>query len=106
MAYPRLTHLQFMLLGFLQQGPTCGQELRDALRSAGVRRSGPGFYQLMSRLEDSGFVRGRYEQRIVSGQIIRQRCYELTALGGRAWRDSRDFYAKWSARFEKGPLPA
>ncbi len=106
MSIPRLTHLQFMILGLLQSETTCGKGLRAALRRSGERRSGPSFYQLMARLEDGGFVRGRYQQEIVDGQIIRERCYELTALGGRAWRQSRDFYLQWINRFTEGPAPA
>lgn len=106
MALPKLTHLQFMTIGFLQHGARCGHDLRVALRRSGVRTSAPAFYQMMSRLEDHGLVRGSYDQQIVDGQMIRKRCYEVNALGARARQASRDFYARWSAGDEPGAAPA
>ena len=72
-------------------GERRGRELRRRLEDFGVRRSGPSFYQLMARLEDAGYVRGWYEQEIVEGQIIRERCYKIRAPGISAWKECRDF---------------
>lgn len=88
---PRLSHLQFLILGTLLQGRRPGREIRDDLRRFGVRRSGPGFYQLMGRLEEAGFVEGSYEQKIVEGQIIRERTYVLNTSGRLAWNRCRQF---------------
>ncbi len=106
MSIPRLSHLQFLIMGFLQSGTVRGKDLRGALSRAGERRSGPGFYQLMARLEDQGFVRGRYEQAVIEGQIIRERLYEPTAQGGRAWHVSREFYSQWILQFDDGTASA
>lgn len=106
MRVPKLSHIQFMILALLQARDASGKEIREALRRSGVRRSGPGFYQIMSRLEDAGCVRGEYRQEIVDGQIIRERCYEITAAGRRACRDSRDFYLEWIGRLDGGNVPA
>ena len=86
---PRLSQLQFLVLGTLLRGERVGREIRDDLQRLGVKRSGPSFYQLMSRLEEAKLAEGRYEQRIVDGQIIRERTYRLTAAGRRAWDDCR-----------------
>ena len=86
---PRLSQLQFLVLGTLLQGERLGREIRSDLERFGVKRSGPSFYQLMSRLEDSGLAEGRYQQRVVEGQIIRERTYRLTAAGRRSWDDCR-----------------
>jgi hypothetical protein len=75
-------------------GGMTGRSLRDGLRGHGVKKSGPSFYQLMSRMEDAGLVKGWYEQQIVESQIIRERHYKLLAAGRKAWRLSRDFYAQ------------
>ena len=91
MGLPRLSHLQFLVLGVLMSGEQRGRDLRSRLEEFGVRRSGPSFYQLMARLEDAAFVRGRYEQEIVEGQIIRERCYKIRAPGISAWKECRDF---------------
>ena len=106
MRVPRLSHIQFMVLALLQANDATGKEIREALRRAGVRRSGPGFYQIMARLEDGRFVRGQYQQQIVEGQIIRERYYQITASGRRACRDSRDFYLEWIGRLDPGAVPA
>jgi DNA-binding PadR family transcriptional regulator len=94
MNVPRLTHLQFLVVGIVRGRTVPGREVRDRLKSFGVRKSGPAFYQLMARLEDSGLVEGGYHQEIVEGQIIRERRYVITGAGGRAWEASRDFYIK------------
>ena len=92
MALPRLTHLQFLVVSELVRQPTPGRDLRERLRKAGVRQSGPAFYQLMAGLEDGGFVSGWYEQQVIDGQIIRERHYKALAAGTRAAAESREFY--------------
>jgi len=98
MSLPRLTHLQFLVISELLRGVARGRDLRSRLRAAGVRQSGPAFYQMMAGLEDAGFVSGWYEQQIVEGQIIRERHYKVLASGKTAWRTSRDFYLRTTAR--------
>ncbi len=101
---PALTHLQFLILGFLRSGEASGKHLRAQLKRGGTRRTGPGFYQLMARLEDVELITGWYAQEIVEGQIIRERFYRLNATGLQAWRESRDFYLDWIERFGQEPL--
>ena len=91
---PRLSHLQFLVVGILRGRTLSGREIRESLEGLDVRKSGPAFYQLMSRLEDGGLVKGEYSQEIVAGQIIRERHYTLTAAGSGAFEESRDFYLK------------
>jgi DNA-binding PadR family transcriptional regulator len=99
---PAITHLQFLVLGLLRDAPRVGREVRRELTRHGVRRSGPAFYQMMARLEDAGFVDGEYDQRIVAGQIIKERRYTLTAAGATAWNTTRDFYLSNIAACEPG----
>ena len=106
MKVPRLTHLQFLVLGALRVGDRSGKAVRAELRTLGARKSGPAFYQLMARLEDDGLVEGWYEQQVVEGQILRERYYRITAAGKRAWLGSRDFYLQAIARYGDEPLPA
>ena len=91
---PEITHLQFLVLGMLRDDERPGRALRRALARHGVRRTGPAFYQMMARLEDAGLVAGAYEQKIVDGQIIKERRYTITAAGGAAWTATRAFYAE------------
>ncbi len=86
---PAVTHLQFLVLGILRGGARTGHAVRRALARHGVRRSGPAFYQMMARLEDAGFVDGEYDQKIVDGQIIKERRYTLTPPGETAWSSTR-----------------
>src|SRR5918995_1104670 len=90
---PDITHLQFLVLGTLRGGERPGRVVRRALARHGVRRTGPAFYQMMARLEDAGFVEGTYDQKIVEGQIIKERRYTLTAAGEAAWSGTRAFYS-------------
>ncbi len=94
MRLPKLSHLQFLVLSVLLSDEHSGRELRARLSEFGVRKSGPAFYQLMARLEDSEFVSGRYEQEIVEGQIIRERVYKIRASGTKAWNECRKFHTR------------
>ncbi len=89
---PEITHLQFSVLAFLHGGEHPGRDVRQRLADLGLRRSGPAFYQLMSRLEDAGLVEGRYQQKVVDGQIIKERFYTISEDGIEAWQATRDFY--------------
>lgn len=89
---PRLSHLQFLVIGILGGVQRSGRQVREALARSEIKKSGPAFYQLMARLEDAGLVEGSYHQEVVVGQIIRERHYRVTADGAKAWTQSRDFY--------------
>ena len=89
---PGITHLQFLVLGLLHDQPQAGRDIRAELHRHGVRRSAPAFYQMMARLEDAAFVEGWYDQKVVDGQLIKERHYRLRPAGVRAWRATRDFY--------------
>src|SRR5919108_3886400 len=91
---PEITHLQFLVLGVLRGGARRGRFVRRALARYGVRRTGPAFYQMMARLEDAGLVDGEYDQKIVGGQIIKERRYSLTTRGETAWSSTRAFYTE------------
>src|SRR5262245_44623499 len=99
---PDITHLQFLVLGMLRSAPQHGRLLRKELSRHGVRRSGPAFYQMMARLEESGLVEGEYDQKVISGQIIKERRYTLTSTGTVAWNSTRDFYLASIAVFDPG----
>ena len=77
----------------LRGGERAGRAVRRALKRHGIDRSGPAFYQMMARLEDAGLVAGEYDQKVVDGQIIKERRYTLTARGGAAWTGTRAFYS-------------
>jgi DNA-binding PadR family transcriptional regulator len=89
---PDLSHLQFVVIGALLSEERTGREIRALLKRYRVRQSGPAFYQMMARLEKAGLIEGWYEQEVVDGQIIKERCYGMTARGARAWSDCRAFY--------------
>lgn len=96
MPLPRITSLQTAVLALLsgREGETAGIELRDLLASKhGTKVSGPSFYQAMARLEQAGFVEGRYEQKLIDGLPVKERRYRLTAEGAAALEDARLFSA-------------
>jgi DNA-binding PadR family transcriptional regulator len=100
---PQTTHLQFSVLAFLQAGEQSGKAVRRRLGELGLRRSSPAFYQLMSRLEDAGLVEGRYDQKVIDGQIIKERFYAITEDGLDAWQATRDFYVETIRAAEQAP---
>jgi DNA-binding PadR family transcriptional regulator len=92
MPLPDLTHLQFLVLSILLDGEVAGRVLRERLAQEGVIKTGPGFYQLMARLEEAKFVRGWYDQKVINGQVIKERRYEATEQGVAACEQAREFY--------------
>jgi len=106
MSSPRLSSLQFLVLGVLRSGPRSGREVRSELERFEVHKTRPAFYQLMSRLEAGGFVGGWYTQEIVKGQIIRERQYRLEAAGSSEWTRNRDFQLEVIRRFGDVGEPA
>ncbi|UCC31818.1 MAG: hypothetical protein JSU86_05975 [Phycisphaerales bacterium] len=98
MGLPPLTHLQFAILDVLGSHKKSGREVREGLKTLGIRKSGPAFYQLMARLEDAGFVKGWYDQKVIDGQIIKERRYRVLGAGVKAWEHTRDFYVEAGAR--------
>ena len=89
---PPVTHLQFLVLEFLQDTDEPGRAVRTMLQRHGARRSTPAFYQLMARLEEMGLVKGRYVGKLVKSQTVKERRYQLTAAGTRAHKVTCAFY--------------
>jgi DNA-binding PadR family transcriptional regulator len=89
---PSLTHLQFLVMDCLGSEELNGRLLRERLSDEGTELSGPAFYQMMSRLEESKLVKGWYTQKTLEGQVIRERHYQLTGDGVRAYRATLRFY--------------
>jgi DNA-binding PadR family transcriptional regulator len=89
---PPITHLQFLVLEALSDTEQAGRDLRAVLASHRVRRSAPAFYQMMARLEDAALVEGWYDQKVVDGQLLKERRYRISQSGRRALEDTRRFY--------------
>ena len=89
---PKITHLQFLVLGLLRERERPGRVIREALAAHGVRRSAPAFYQLMARLERDRLVDGWYKQVSAGAQAVTERRYRLRPAGAKLWTEARDFY--------------
>lgn len=92
--WPELTHLQFYVLSILISGPRPGRYVRQQLHTQGQNKTLAAFYQLMNRLEEAKMVRGWYETKVIDGQTIKQRHYEILGHGARCCESTRDFYAQ------------
>jgi DNA-binding PadR family transcriptional regulator len=90
---PKITHLQFLVLGLLREREQPGRVIRETLAAHGVKRSAPAFYQLMARLERDRLVDGWYEQVSAGDQTVTERRYRLRPGGAKLWTEARDFYA-------------
>lgn len=88
MKVPKVTAFQIVVLSLLLDQQRSGREIRSSLSSS---QSGPAFYQAMARLEDSGFVEGRYEQKHVEGNVVRERWYAITANGKEVYKEFQEF---------------
>jgi len=88
----KLSNLQSLIIDAIGAGCVSGRDLRERLKAAGAKKSGPSFYQAMSRLEDSKFVHGEYRQKIVDGHIFKERFYKVTAPGHEALAETVRLY--------------
>ncbi|MEM1099738.1 MAG: hypothetical protein AAGH92_13245 [Planctomycetota bacterium] len=94
MNLPPYTALQFAVIAELIPGEMEGRDLRKALREKhGIKRSGPSFYNQMSRLEEAGQVKGEYRLKEVGDQHVRARWYKLTGKGTKDYNKTREFYS-------------
>jgi DNA-binding PadR family transcriptional regulator len=89
---PDISHLQYLALGVLMTGERPGRAIRDTIAGFGVRRSRAAFYQFMARLERDGLVEGWYAQVEIGDQMVTERRYAITAVGQRAWAQTRSFF--------------
>lgn len=89
---PELTHLQYLVLTTLGGQELSGEDLREKLKEAGASKSLAAFYQLMARMEDAGFIDGRYTTTEEDGITITERHYRVSATGATARRDAYNFY--------------
>ena len=55
-------------------------------------------YELMDRLETAGLVEGRYEERDVLGQLLKERKYKITGLGQHAAKVVSYYAARLGSR--------
>ncbi len=92
MPVPSLTHLLFAVLDALGAKERPGREVRERLAERGVAKTGPAFYRLMARLEEAGFLTGKYHQKTVLGQHLRERRYRIASDGEAALNAARAFY--------------
>ncbi|QDT94151.1 hypothetical protein [Gimesia algae] len=100
---PNLTHLQFFVLSVLLDGQKSGREVRDLLATKhGQKKTLAAFYQLMSRLEESGMVKGWYESKHVEGVTIKERRYEILGSGIKAVEVQESFYSNVSSELNFG----
>lgn len=96
MNFPVLSALQTLVIEVVGSERVTGRELRRRLAEHNVRKTGPAFYQAMARMEEAGIVSGEYEQKIVDGQIIRERVYRVTGDGAQAFNDTLAFYQRFN----------
>ncbi len=92
MNQPILSALQFAVLDAIGAARLKGSDLRESLRKNGFLKSGPAFYQLMARLEESRFISAETESTPMQGFTLKERFYRLTGEGHKALRDTLAFY--------------
>ena len=92
MNFPELSPQQETVLTCIGTAEIKGRALREALARNNFKKSGPAFYQMMGRLEEAGYVEGWYEQKIVEGQIIKERTYRMTSKGQHALAGTLEYY--------------
>ena len=87
--WPRLTALQFYVLGVLLDGAKTVLEVRAKLTERKQWIDRGALYRLMARLARDGWVE---REPMPAGSILRQRDYRVTIKGLIAWQRTRRFY--------------
>jgi len=93
MPIPKTTNTQFAVLSILRGEEQWGRDVRASLKAEGWNSTNASFYELMDRMESSGLVEGRYEERDVLGQKFKERRYKITGEGVAAMNDVAAFYS-------------
>jgi DNA-binding PadR family transcriptional regulator len=100
---PKLTQVQVALLCALKGGEMWGRDVRATLKADGYWASSAAFYDLVNRLELSGLLESRTEERDVLGQKFVERRYQLTRVGTEALDEAVAYYAfKFKLRPQEG----
>ena len=89
---PRLTALQFLVVGLLLGETKTAKQVRQKLGERGVRLARPSLYRAISRLERAKWLEGTLRRSVIEGQVRREREYRVTVKGLIAWRRTRRFY--------------
>ena len=92
MRFPEMSYLQILIIEGIGGGRVAGRQIREHLKQNGVSKTGPAFYELMSRLENSGFVQGEIEQKVIDGQDVTERFYRVTSKGANAALETVGFF--------------
>jgi hypothetical protein len=99
MIFPEFSYLQILVIEAIGAGQVSGRDLRARPAEMGERKSGPAFYQLMSRLEEGRSVEGEYTQKVIDGQTFKERVYRVTGEGERATWETLAFYQARRVQF-------
>jgi PadR family transcriptional regulator, regulatory protein PadR len=100
---PTLDVLEILLQAQVEGGEPHGWAIMKA-----VGRSGPTVYGVLDRLEDAGWISGRWQDNPADPNRPRRRCYTLTATGSTAARDllaARRPEAVTRPARRRGPVP-
>ena len=89
---PKLTHLQAAVLGQLAVRQAKGRILREYLGKLNVKQTYSAFYQMMSRLEENDYVKGKTTTKIIDSQIYKERMYSITDKGRESLLKVTNFY--------------
>jgi hypothetical protein len=90
---PDISHAQFFVLESLMVCPLRGKDLRDELQEFGWLKTNATFYELTNRLEQLGYLKGYYTVKLVGKYAVRERHYEITVAGIRAYHAAHAFYS-------------
>jgi PadR family transcriptional regulator PadR len=83
----RVTGPLLDVLEVFLQALTDDQELHGWAILKATKRAGPTVYGVLDRLEDAGWVTGRWEDQPPNANTPRRRLYQLTPTGAVAARD-------------------
>lgn len=95
---PEISVPQLVAMGMMRKHAEMkpARQLKEELGDYGYVKNGQGFYQMIARLEELGFVDGMYREKVVDGFVIRQRHYALTVEGIRVYDELTEIIDSFS----------
>ena len=97
---PQATLLQYAVLCKLGDGESSGALIRKQLEEVGIELEGPGFYQMMQRLEKVGWIKSSTMVIQEDYGKFKASYYTCTAKG----REVRQYFKSFVHKVEATPI--
>lgn len=92
MFFPKITHVQALILKLIQSGKRYRPEIRRGLIAFAGTKSYGAFHELLVRMEELGFIARHDTPGEQRGPLYKRQVYSVTAAGENALKQAAIFY--------------